>query len=391
MNYLPSIALKDFDYTLDEKRIAKFPLSERSDSKLLHYQRGTDLIIDSTFFELPKFLPPNSFLVANNTKVIPARLIFNSATGTKIEVFLLKPLDSNWSCWEVMVGNRKKFPEGSVLCLPYFFGGKEDTLYVKWINREDNIIQLSSATNQPIAQVIDHVGKVPLPPYIRREVSEEDKERYQAIFAGIPGAVAAPTASLHFSHEVESRIIAEGHSISKLTLHVGAGTFLPVTASTSDQHHMHAEQFEINIEFLTALKESNGSIIPIGTTSMRVLESIRFIGAKALLKIDHPEIIEPDSGFNPTYLKMSIQECLDACINLAALNEGKISGSTSIFILPGFHFAFSNGLITNFHQPGSTLLMLLSAFIGDKWKEIYSHAIEKEYRFLSYGDACFFL
>lgn len=381
MDFLPALTIADYTYSLPNDRIADQPILPKHNSKLLIYKEG--IIQDSTFIYIGQNIPANSRLVFNNTKVIPARLIFQTASGHHIEIFLLTPKNENWTIWECLVGNRKKFQDNDELSAT----SHGSTLKVNWLNRESNTIQLASDSHLSMPELIDIFGRIPLPPYIKREAQQSDNINYQTVFAQAPGAVAAPTASLHFTSEVVSDIQNRGIAMSEVTLHVGLGTFKPVTATNTAEHDMHTEKFIISQSFVEALLSDPKSLIPSGTTSMRVLESLFYVGASALLGLPNPHIVTRDVGFNPIYNSVDTHSALEKLHSLIIENGGELSGETSIFILPGFPFKLSSGLITNFHQPNSTLLLLVAAFVGDDWKKIYNHALDNNYRFLSYGDA----
>jgi S-adenosylmethionine:tRNA ribosyltransferase-isomerase len=388
MTYIPNFSFRNLNYLLPENRIAAFPLADRDHAKLLYYKQG-EIIQDYHFYDISQLLPSGSLLVGNNTKVIPARLVFPKEQGSPIELFLLTPLSPDWSVWEVMAGNRRKFKEGQTLSL---ITGDDNKikLTASWEDRNHNLIRLMVTAPFSIPEALEIFGKVPLPPYIKREMTLEDKERYQTVFAEIAGAVAAPTASLHFTENVLHNLDLAGIRRNYLTLHVGAGTFKPVKSEFASEHEMHKEQFYITsalVSEIIAHLRSDSKIVATGTTSMRVLESLHYLGARILLGIQNPADIPPDAGFDPRYLNINLQDSLDALLSFIHRLGGTISGNTSIFILPGFDFKICSALITNFHQPDSTLMALVSAFVGEDWKKIYRHALENDYRFLSYGDS----
>lgn len=390
--FLPDLPFSQLEYELPHDHIAAKPLAQRDASKLLVYRGGE--IKDSHFYELPDLLPENSLIVGNNTKVIPARLHFTTEENNIIEIFLLEPMNPQWSIWKVMVGGRKKFREGTVLRKSLTMGNSVIDFEARWYHRENNMVFFSAADKISMHEVIESVGKTPLPPYINRDPDEEDALRYQTVFAEIPGAVAAPTAALHFTDELLSVLSGKGLGPVYLTLHVSAGTFKPVTSSSTRDHEMHYERYSLQSDVLRLILERlkmGKPVIPVGTTSMRVLESIYYIGVNLLLGKDMPSDIDSDVGFNPAYCDYSMMEALSAVINEADKRGGTIAGTTSIFILPGFRFRVCSGLITNFHQPGSTLIGLVSAFVGQDWHKIYKHALDTQYRFLSFGDSSLLL
>jgi S-adenosylmethionine:tRNA ribosyltransferase-isomerase len=378
-----SISLKDYHYSLPEERIAEFPLADRASSKLLTFKHGQ--VNHRIFRDLPGELPKNSLLVFNNTRVIPARLIFQKATGARIEVFLLEPaLPTNYeqnmgahgSCaWHCMIGNAKRWKSGEI---------EVPELGLK-ATREGDVVTFSWSEELSFSEILDKAGKIPLPPYIHRDVDESDKERYQTVYSKHEGAVAAPTAGLHFTDELLEELKAKGFSEDFLTLHVSAGTFQPMKADTPEEHPMHKEQIIVtrqNIDNLIA----TDSVIPVGTTSMRTLESLYWFGVR-LLNGESDFFIPklyPYSNPNPPSKEESLKAVL---AHLDELGIQSISGHTEIFIFPGYQFRICKGLITNFHLPGSTLILLVAALIGDKWREVYEQALANNYRFLSYGDS----
>ncbi len=400
---MPNIFIQDYDYPLNDEKIALFPLINRDESKLLIYDSGS--IKHQVFKELPEYLPRNSLLIFNNTKVIPARINLTKATGSKIEVFLLKPIKGDLATqsilnqdsetiWECLVGNKKRWKVDEQIKRSIFIDSKEIVLTFQWYKRAENLIKIT--WNEPIqfVQILDAVGQIPLPPYLERGVGPEDKNRYQTIFAKESGAVAAPTASLHFSQEVFKRLKKQGIKELYLTLHVGAGTFLPVKEENVQNHPMHREQLIFSKEFIQNLQNHEGPYIPVGTTSMRALESLYWAGVWLIEELDIPE-----TGFNipkefPYIPRNQLIHTKDALEKVLTFMEEKGIQewviSTELLIMPGYDLRFCDAIITNFHQPKSTLLVLVSAIIGDAWKQVYQEAILQNYRFLSYGDACLF-
>lgn len=387
-SYIPDIPFSSLHYDLPDERIAAKPLEQRDSSKLLQYRQGA--ITDHVFRELPGLLPEGTMLVGNNTRVIPARLLFPKDSGTVVEVFLLTPMNAQWTLWKAMIGNRRKFREEESLTIEAEHEGMKLGLSVSWYHRDSDIVRLDSLTSQAIHDLIEMLGKVPLPPYIKRAADEQDKRRYQTVFAEVPGAVAAPTASLHFTPEILEELNRLGMGPEFLTLHVSAGTFKPVTSTHTSGHEMHHEHYTVTaglIEKLIRHLESGGRVVPIGTTSMRVLESLYYIGVQIGRGQDGAQNVQPDAGFMPHLQDMDTLEALRILLRFAQEQGGKISGHTAIFILPGFRFRVCHGIITNFHQPGSTLIALVAGFIGENWKKVYAHALNSGYRFLSYGDS----
>lgn len=382
MANIPKIPVDLYNYTLPENRIAHFPKSPRDHSKLLLFQN--EVVSDHHFYDLPKLVPADTTFVANNTKVIPARIWFTNDKGQQIQIFILKPIATDWTVCEVLVGNRKKFKEKDVLTVEL----NDIYLKVSWSNRDLNIIQFNTNAKS-VLDAIEIFGQVPLPPYISRDIESSDKDSYQAIFAEKEGAVAAPTASLHFTPELKENLEKQNVKFDEVTLHVSAGTFKPVTAEFADEHEMHAERFEVSADFLNRLLNNNNGVAAIGTTSTRVLESLYFLGEKAHMGILDDCFVASTDAYDSRFGKISTREALESLRDFALKNGGYIKGETQIFIVPGFEFRIVQWMITNFHQPKSTLLMLISAFIGDAWKEVYAHAMANEYRFLSYGDGSF--
>ncbi len=389
---MPNILIQAFDYPLPESKIAQFPLVNRHDSKLLVYQDG--VIKHEAFRQLAQQLPENALLIFNNTKVIPARIPLFKENGVAIELFLLHPLSDSVpteqlmeskgeTCWECLVGNKKRWKEGDVLY-------KGDLAFT-WISRDKNHIRITWDTEKSFAQILEDIGKIPLPPYMEREAQVSDAERYQTLFSEKQGAVAAPTASLHFSEEVLADLDKINIQKAYLTLHVGAGTFLPVKEEDVSKHPMHREQIVFSPALIETLKAHQGPYIPVGTTSLRALESLYWSGVWLIEKrpMDNGVLVLPkDFAYEERSYIPSIQEALDAVLEF--LEEEKKNywvAETELLIMPGYTLHFCDGIITNFHQPKSTLLVLVSALIGDDWKRVYDAALANNYRFLSYGDS----
>ena len=381
-----------FDYTLPEEKIAQYPLNDRSTSKLLVYRDGD---ISHRFFKnIVEELPANSTLIMNDTRVIAARLLFQKKTGSHIEVFLLKPsrplediqqaMRTRGPCsWQCLIGNLKKWKNGQELILK----AEEHTVRAKLINRETKEVEINWTPNIPFAELIDKLGKIPLPPYLNRELVEVDKERYQTVYAINKGAVAAPTAGLHFTDELLEKLKKNNFQIQKLTLHIGAGTFQPVKKENIFDHEMHDEQAIIRKETVKALVDSR-TIISVGTTSLRALESLYWFGVKLIEKNDSSFYIPKLFPYEVKKRATTRSESLKAVLSYME-NHGleEIRGQTEIFIFPGYDFKLCDALITNFHLPKSTLIMLIAAFVGGDWRKIYAEALKNNYRFLSYGDS----
>mgnify|MGYP005811924655 CR=1 FL=1 len=403
-NQTEPIYIDDFDYELPEERIAKYPLEKRDTSKLLIYKNEN--IQEDRFFNLNQYLPENLLMVCNNTRVIQARLIFQKPTGARIEVFCLEPLNpsdyalsfsSSDGCeWKCMVGNLKKWKEGKLLREVELQGKKTmfaADLKETWGNThrikfswDDNSISFS--------EILEAIGELPIPPYLHRKTEESDKKNYQTVYSKIEGSVAAPTAGLHFTQEVLETLKHKNILIEELTLHVGAGTFQPVKEKNIVNHTMHAEMIEVKLDTIKQIQKNLGKIVAVGTTSMRTLESLYWIGlnlasntenGKGMLKVGQWEPYQP-------YEKIQTFEALQNIISyLEKRKMNSLHADTQLMIKPGYEFKLVNGLITNFHQPKSTLLLLVSAFVNGSWKAIYDYALNHDFRFLSYGDSCLLL
>ncbi|VAW24738.1 S-adenosylmethionine:tRNA ribosyltransferase-isomerase [hydrothermal vent metagenome] len=393
----------DYNYDLPEERIAKYPLPRRDESKLLVWEKGH--ISEGRFYQLPDLLPQNAILVFNNTKVIRARLLFQKETGAKIEAFCLEPVDPSdyqlafmQTCradWKCFIGNAKKWKEGR-LERPVKIGREEITLTAEMLKKGQNDYIVRFRWDKPytFGEIIENTGVVPIPPYLNRETEESDKSRYQTVFAKIKGSVAAPTAGLHFSDEVLKKL--DGNLIRKteLTLHVGAGTFHPVKAETIAGHIMHSEAVTVSKALVYELIQCGGNkIIAVGTTSVRSLESLYWLGvqlkkAKPGSPDFHISQWEPYSpGARPT--KTEALEAIVDYMETELLEE--LHFSTQIIIAPGYTFNIIDGMLTNFHQPQSTLLLLVGAFLGGDWVKVYRYALDNDFRFLSYGDSNLYL
>lgn len=376
------IDINDFNYPLSDDRIAKWPLERRDDSKLLVY--GNEKITDGKFRNIANFLPKGALLAFNNTKVVRARLIFHKSTGARIEIFCLEPANPadyerafavKGECsWHCMVGNSKKFSGDHRLAI--------DNENLVATRGDGDIIHFSWSSDETFGQLLERLGRVPIPPYLGRDSDATDVERYQTTYARLEGSVAAPTAGLHFSQEVLDDLLKQRFNRVEVTLHVGAGTFLPVKELDATKHAMHIEFFEVTLEALEALAEREGEIIAVGTTTVRTLESLAVLGGRvaATGDADPAKSVGQWEAYPEKSLKPLAKWMRDN-------GHSKIYGSTQIMITPKFRFTTIAGLITNFHQPKSTLLLLISAVVGDRWREIYDHALKNDYRFLSYGDS----
>lgn len=395
---IPDIRIEDYNYPLPDERIAKYPLAERDSSKLLRYIDGK--IDEFVFRQIPELLPSDAVMVFNDTKVVPARLHFVRPTGARIEIFCLQPVKpeeynisfaATSSCsWKCVIGNAKKW-KGDILDLynpektPEI---AEMAMKARLVSREGEtgIVEFSWSGGNPFSRVLEICGTIPIPPYLNRESEAIDSERYQTLYAKFRGSVAAPTAGLHFTQAVLDAIRSKGIDIETVCLHVGAGTFLPVKNSEVAKHPMHREPFVVTLDFLKDLRSSGKSVIAVGTTSVRTLESLYYIGVSCI-ETGAPADVDQWAPYTREY-EWSTEESLDAIIAYMEKNSlDKISAGTRIIIVPGFRFRIVDMLVTNFHQPESTLILLVSAFVGGDWKTIYDYALSHDFRFLSYGDS----
>ncbi len=396
------IKITDFSYNLPDERIAKYPLEERDKSKLLIWTSGN--IEEDIFENCTGYLPENAQLVFNNTRVIHARLFFRKETGAKIEIFCLEPVDpadyqisfqkTGKVIWKCMVGNSKKWKAG-VLKNQFEIKGETVTLSAEKKAQEENSFLIEFCWNGDFhfSEIIEYIGQLPIPPYLNRETEESDEKTYQTVYAKIDGSVAAPTAGLHFTEKVLARLAEKNIQTKEITLHVGAGTFQPVKSNTIEGHTMHHEQVIITKSIIEGFILKPENIIAVGTTSVRSLESLYWLGLQIennTFNAGFPEVLqwEPYEKEASISTKKALQNIL------GYLNKSKLEAiqfSTQIIILPGYNFKIISGMFTNFHQPQSTLLLLISAFLGEKWKDIYGYALENNFRFLSYGDSNLYL
>lgn len=390
------IEIKEYDYNLPVQQIAEFPISERDTSRLLVYQNGD--IKEDIFKALPNHLPQAAALIVNDTRVIEARILFQKSSGGTIEIFCLEPVDeniqdamlqTNKAKWRCFIGGASKWKSGELLQKELIIKGEQIDFIARYIKKEVDsfIVEFSwSNAGYSFAKVLHAAGSVPLPPYIKRKAIELDGERYQTIFAQHQGSVAAPTAALHFTETVFENVKAKNIEVSYITLHVGAGTFKPVKSETIDGHQMHAEQFHVSLQTLQQLSK-NENIIAVGTTSLRTLESLYWMGIKLKNNAPDPFTLLQWEAYK-TEAFISYKESISYLINY--LKDRLLNAlfcQTSLLIIPGYQFKSARGLVTNFHQPKSTLLLLVSAFIGEDWKKVYSYALSNNFRFLSYGDS----
>mgnify|MGYP000448147919 CR=1 FL=1 len=383
------IKRSDFDFELSEDSIAKYPLSKRDDSKLLVHKAGVNNY--DTFRNIDEHIDSDTLLVMNNAKVIPARLYFKRETGALIEVLLLEPVlpgsyeesfNSRTNCqWKCIIGNSKKWKDKETI----FLSDNPDLIQARLVDRGERTVELFWKNGETFTNLLDRIGELPLPPYLNRDTEENDTNNYQTVFAKNAGSVAAPTAGLHFTPEVFTKLNEKGVSTAEVTLHVGAGTFLPVKEDNVLDHDMHREHFEITLETLDILIK-NPKRITVGTTSLRVLESLYWLG----VQISNGETSMLVKKLEPyeTTAELSYEDALKAI--RVFMVGGKLTtllAATEILILPHYKPKSIAGLITNFHLPESTLLMLIASVVGDKWKSIYTEALDRDFRFLSYGDS----
>ncbi|MBI9033626.1 MAG: S-adenosylmethionine:tRNA ribosyltransferase-isomerase [Bacteroidales bacterium] len=401
------ISIDDYTYQLPDDRIAYFPLEIRDESKLLQYKNGQ--ITEKKFKELADAIKPGSKFVFNNTKVIRARLKFKKETGAQIEIFVLEPLSptkeiqqafqtKGFSVWKCFIGNAKKW-KSEDLTLRFEQQGIEYELRAEKLEAVGNAFHVRfswSPEYLSFASIIEKTGNIPLPPYIHREVKESDAERYQTVYAQHDGSVAAPTAGLHFTKNVFDQLEAKDVTTNYVTLHVGAGTFKPVESGTIGEHEMHSEQVVISKNtILDLIEHRGGPIIAVGTTTVRSLESLYWYGVKLIVDqapYTHLFIEQWDPYQERYNCGISKKKALLAIVDMLEKNDKDyIYGNTQLLIAPGYQYRIVEGMVTNFHQPQSTLLLLVAAFIGEDWKRVYDYALNHDFRFLSYGDSCLFL
>lgn len=398
------IRIEDYNYPLPDERIAKYPLSKRDESKLLVYRKGE--IQEDLFKSIDNYLPEDSLLIYNNTRVIQARMHFKKTTGAQIEIFCLEPyqphdyaliFQQTKKCsWLCLIGNLKKWKEGT-LYKTIETGSKTVEIQAKkgeFIG-ESHIVEFEwNDASVTFAELLDMIGELPIPPYLNRETEESDHTTYQTVFSKIKGSVAAPTAGLHFTEEVFQKLNVKGIKTDEVTLHVGAGTFKPVKSEKIEDHSMHAEFISVSKSTIEHLINSKRKVIAVGTTSVRTLESLYYIGCSIEKSINTHGYFTVSQWhpYENKNNKISAEQAL--CNILDYLNKNKLNSlfaDTQIMIAPGYEFKIVGGIITNFHQPQSTLLLLVSAFVKGNWKEIYNYALSHDFRFLSYGDSSLLL
>ena len=402
MSAVKDISIEAYDYPLPEERIAKYPLAERDASKLLVLKDNE--ISESQFKHVGDFLPKDALLVFNETKVIRARLQFHKATGSRIEVFCLEP-EKDYQVafsaaspvrWKCLVGNAKRWKEGK-LSMELSVKGEKVTLFVDRIAHNDQYSEIEfswTPEHLSFATVLEAAGEIPLPPYLHRDAEPSDRDRYQTVFARYDGSVAAPTAGLHFTKPLMEDLHKQGFDFDEVTLHVGAGTFRPVATETIGEHAMHSETIIVRKSLIQNLVQRYGKpVIPVGTTSTRTLESLYWIGVMLKEQGDELRPLHVEQWFPyEDHEDISAVDALHAILEyLDKHGLTRLEASTALMIAPSYKMRVITGLITNFHQPKSTLLLLVSALIGERWKDCYRFALDHGFRFLSYGDSCLFL
>lgn len=404
-NKTQQIRIEEYDYPLPDERIAKFPLAKRDESKLLLYKDGQ--VSESVFKHIADYLPAGSLLVYNNTRVIQARLLFQKATGARIEVFCLEPAEphdyalifqqTERCSWICLVGNLKKWKDG-LLTKKVTIQGEEVILSAEKKESHGDSHRIEFTWNNPkytFADLLDAAGVLPIPPYLHRETEKSDLVTYQTVYSKIKGSVAAPTAGLHFTPEVLADIDAHGIGREEVTLHVGAGTFKPVKSETIEGHEMHTEFISVRRSSIERIQKNLGKIIAVGTTSVRTLESLYYIGVKLT---SHPDatseelVVNQWMPYEAENNRIPVAEALQHILDYLDRHQAdKLVTATQIIIAPGYEFKIVRGIITNFHQPKSTLLLLISAFVKGNWRTIYDYALSHDFRFLSYGDSSLLL
>lgn len=395
---IPEIRIEDFNYILPDERIAKYPLPQRDSSKLLVYRNES--VSETAFTSLPQQLPENSLMIFNDTKVVPARLHFQRASGAHIEIFCLEPVlpaeyasifaTTNKCRWKCIVGNVKRWKNDTLSLYNPLDDAQISAMNLRadLVERigETSVVEFSWDNATPFSKVLEVCGSIPIPPYLNRNTEEVDLERYQTLYARFRGSVAAPTAGLHFTDSVLESIRKKNITTETVCLHVGAGTFLPVKSSLVSEHTMHREPFVVTLSLLERLIQNKGKVVAVGTTSVRTLESLYYIGVSCI-ENGAPADVNQWDPYSRDY-DYSLEESLSALIKyLKDSGKNELSLGTRIIIVPGFRFRVVDVLVTNFHQPQSTLLLLISAFVDGDWKKIYDYALGHDFRFLSYGDS----
>jgi S-adenosylmethionine:tRNA ribosyltransferase-isomerase len=392
------LSVHDFTYQLPEDKIARYPLEERDASRLLIYNDGT--LHENLYRNIDQYFPPDSLLIFNNTRVVEARLLFQKPTGAVVEIFCLEPPDSyadmttamtqkGHVTWICLIGGASKWKPGQVLekQIPYEHG--EILLQARYLGKEKDSFAIGlqwTPDTLTFAEILHYAGNIPLPPYIKRTADASDAQRYQTVYAHTEGSVAAPTAGLHFTDAVFQKLTNKQIHREYVTLHVGAGTFKPVKSDTMEEHTMHAEFIDVSVNTIqTILNYLDKPITVVGTTSLRTVESLYWLGVKALLKQEL--VVHQWDPYEINVENIPVRTALEALVEHLA-EEQRLITKTSLLIAPGYQIRISQALVTNFHQPQSTLLLLVAAFVGEDWKKIYDHALTNGFRFLSYGDGC---
>lgn len=404
-----NLSIADFTYSLPEDRIANYPLAERDASKLLIYKDGN--ITEDIYKNISDHIPPDSLLIFNDTKVVEARLLFQKPTGGIIEIFCLEPHEQYADVtsamqqqakvlWHCLVGGASKWKHGQVLKKIITGYHKEIILEASYKEKRADsfVIELSWQPQQlSFAELLHHAGAIPLPPYIKRKAETSDAERYQTIYAHIDGSVAAPTAGLHFTDTIFNKLKEKNIQIDFVTLHVGAGTFKPVKAEVMEEHEMHSEFIDVSKKTIeNIISKLENPIIPVGTTSLRTIESLYWLGVKSTSnkqqersKIEHMIELQQWEPYDIPEQNISAKNALQSLLNwMEEIKMERLITKTSIIIAPGYKPRIAKALVTNFHQPQSTLLLLIAALIGENWRKVYDYALKNNFRFLSYGDGC---
>ena len=400
--HLPNLSIQDYTYYLPQERIANFPLQERDASKLLVYRNG---VIDEDIYKnLDRHLPSDTLLIFNDTKVISARLLFHKPTGGVIEIFCLEPHEQypdittammlqGTVLWQCLIGGASKWKHGQRLEMKITVGQTETILRAKYIDKKIDsfVIDFSwDKTKLTFGEILHHAGAIPLPPYIRREAQPLDAERYQTVYAHHEGSVAAPTAGLHFTDNLLNRLRQKGIQTDFVTLHVGAGTFKPVKSATIQGHEMHSEFITVSKGTIEEIIDSlDRTVVPVGTTSLRTIESLYWLGVKVALGQENDLTVSQWEPYELESQNVSARQALENLLELMSRkNMNHLTTKTNIIIVPGYQVRVARALITNFHQPQSTLLLLVAALIGNDWRKVYDYALQNNFRFLSYGDGC---
>lgn len=387
---LNELRSEDFNYLLPDKAIARFPLEQRDASRLLVWEKGE--IRHRQFRQISEELPSNSLLILNDTKVLPARLHFQKSSGAWIELLILEHNPGNFPgtmVCKAMVGNKKKWREDEILVLKTNKDGEELQLEAIWEERENDTLMLRwNPSNRIFPEILAMWGEMPIPPYLNRKAEKSDLIDYQTVYAESPGAVAAPTAGLHFTEDVLKSLDEKNIQVERLTLHVGLGTFKPMKSEKVAEHEMHPEEVKVSLGLIQALAKHEGPLIAVGTTSVRSLESLYWLALNCLETGEFPKKLESAEPYLWVGKAKPYREVFqNLLVLMQQQNQTELSFQTRLYLMPGYDFRVITGMITNFHQPGSTLVVLVAAFLGNDWKNVYDEALANNYRFLSYGDS----